>query len=653
MSKLFYPKLAATNLRKNAQTYIPYIITCVGSVAMFYIMAALARDPGLQKMEGGGELGMILNLGVWVIGIFSVVFLFYTNSFLMKRRKKEFGLFNILGMEKKHIARVIFFETLYTAAISLIAGILAGMLLARLIWLVLLRLLHLTAGFTMTFSPAAALVTLALFGAIFLLTLANALGQIHLAQPVELLRGGQVGEREPKAKWPLAALGVLALGAGYGIAQTVASPIQALNLFFIAVILVIVGTYCLFTAGSIALLKLLRKNRRYYYQTSHFTAVSGLMYRMKQNAVGLANICILSTMALVMLAVTISMYAGLDDALRTRFPRNVEISAEGYSQTENAAIRAQAEQTLAAAGIGAQNPLEYRCLSVMAQRAGDGFQPAAEGMKWQDTVSLSVFSLEDYNRLTGQSLKLGDGEALLYVNLAQYSGDSLSLFGTKYRIARKLDSFLGKNVISTDISESYYVVVKDLDSLAREAGTGKYVSMEYYFGFDVNAQDEQVITLHRQLADGLAQRYPETSVASAAEARASYYTLFGGLFFISLFLGALFIMATVLIIYYKQISEGYEDQQRFEIMQKVGMSRGEVRKSIRSQVLLMFFLPLGTAAVHVAFAFKMITKLLAAIYLTNVGLFGCCTVIVLLVFAVFYAVVYAATARVYYKMIGA
>ncbi len=338
MSKMFYQKLAVTNIKKNGKTYFPYILTCISTIAMFYIMNFISVNDGLDSMYGGRELKTILNLGTYVIGFFSVVFLFYTNSFLIKRRKKELGLYNILGMEKKHIAKLLLWETLFVAIISMILGLISGIAVSKLIFLVLLKILNFKVTMGFVISTNSIVKTVILFGSIFLLTLINNMRQIHLAKPVELLKGGQIGEKEPKTKWILTLIGILSLGAGYYIALTTEAPLAALNMFFLAAILVMIGTWSLFTAGSIALLKMLRKNKKFYYKTNHFINVSGMIYRMKQNAVGLANICILSTTVLVMLSTTVSLYIGMEDVLRTRFPRDISISAKNISKEKSEMI---------------------------------------------------------------------------------------------------------------------------------------------------------------------------------------------------------------------------------------------------------------------------------------------------------------------------
>lgn len=659
MSKLFYPKLAATNIKKNYQTYIPYILTCIGTIIMYYIMKSITLDKGLDKMPGGDSLKSILAMGSFVIGLFSLIFLFYTNSFLIKRRKKEFGLFNILGMEKRHITKIMLFETIYVLLISIIIGILGGIVLSKLMYLLLLKLLRFEVPMGYTISFKAIYYTLILFGIIFILTFINNLRQIHLAKPIELLSGGQVGEKEPKTKWLLTLIGLAALIGGYTIANTTESPLAALYMFLIAVILVIIGTYCLFTSGSIAFLKLLRKNKKYYYKTKHFTTVSGMMYRMKQNAVGLANICILSSAVLVMLSSTVSLYIGMEDVLRTRYERNILITSSDITEDYRNGVKDTTLQVLESHTIEPENILEYRYLGFAALKEGDTFTDIknVNNDLAKNIRTLYFIPLADYNALNNTEKTLENNEVILIENGEKYSNDTVTIFDNKFDIKENLNSTENLSLLR-DITESYYVIINDISQIEEiynhqlESYDKLASYYKYIYGFDINADSEETIQITKDIRTAFEGKYDSSYIESAEDSREEFFSLYGGLFFLGIFLGGLFIMATVLIIYYKQISEGYDDKARFEIMQKVGMSRSEIKKSIRSQVLTVFFLPIVTAAIHIAFAFKLITKLLALLNLTNVVLFAWCTFGTLLVFALFYAIIYGLTAKVYYKIVS-
>lgn len=658
MNKMFYQRLALTNIKKNRKTYVPYIITCICTIVMFYIMHFISVNEGLDRMSGGSSLKIILNLGTYVIGIFSVIFLFYTNSFLIKRRKKELGLYNILGMEKKHISKVLFWETIFTALISMSAGFLAGIALSKLMFLVLLKILNFQVPMGFFISTSSLIKTVILFGFIFLLNFINNVRQIHLANPVELLRGGQVGEREPKTKWVLTFIGIMALGAGYYIALTTESPLAALNMFFIAVILVMIGTYVLFTAGSIAVLKILRKNKRFYYKTNHFINVSGMIYRMKQNAVGLANICILSTCVLVMISTTVSLYVGMEDVLRTRYPRNIAISAENVSiekaQILDDMIKEQAEKN----GVSMKDIVKYRSMPlVMVQDKNSFTDIHDDSIAVNNICTLNLVPLSEYNAMENKSATLGENEILLYSYRGEISDDTINILNNKFKIKERLNNVTVDGISSAIVYNSYYIVVPDEKAiekiyLSSNEFNGSKVDLSYYYAFDTDNSSEKEIALTKAINNKMDELSIDGGCEGSEESRESFFSMYGGLFFLGIFLGALFIMATVLIIYYKQISEGYDDRGRFEIMQKVGMSKEEIKKSIGSQVLMVFFLPLVTAVIHIAFAFKVIVKLLAVLNLTNVTLFVLCTAGTILVFGVLYAIVYILTSRVYYKIVS-
>ena len=658
MRKDFYWKLAASNIRNNRRTYVPYIITCIATVAMFFIVCSLSLNSGLDQLIGGNSLTAVLGMGTWITGLFAVIFLFYTNSFLMKRRKKELGLYNILGMEKKHIARVICCETLYILLVSLVAGLALGLLLNRLLFLVLLNLLRTDIPLQFEWSEKALATTLILFGVLFFFICLNSLRQIHLAKPIELLKGGQMGEREPKAKWVLAIVGVLLLGSGYAIAVTTTNPLAALSMFFLAVILVILGTYCLFLAGSIALLKLLRKNKRYYYHPRHFTSVSGLIYRMKQNAVGLANICILSTAVLVMISSTLSLYLGMENILSTRYPRDILISYSGWKDETSTRMHAWVDATLSKEDLQAENTLEYTYLSFAALQQKDYFNTDRSAgnsiMSMENVCNLVFLSLEDYNHVTGEQAVLQDNEVLLYANGPAYEYARLRVFDESFSIKQRLNSFSGEGLADFSATASYFVVVPDKEDIERlyqkqaEVYGDMASSIETCFGFDLSADREKVLDVYHSLA----QTNDDFYLQCMQDARQNFLGTFGGLFFVGLFLGLLFIMATILIIYYKQVSEGYDDRERFAILQKVGMSRREIRRTIHSQVLVVLFLPLIVAGVHMAFAFPAVTRILRAFSMTSTGLFAACTAGVFLVFTLLYAAVYVRTARSYYKIVS-
>lgn len=657
MNNVFYPKLAANNIKKNSKTYIPYILTCIFTAAMYYIIHSLSNNEGISTLIGSDTISITLGLGNNITAIFAIIFLFYTNSFLIKRRKKEFGLFNILGMEKKHLLRVIGYETLYIALISLTLGIAIGILLDKLMYLSVLKLMGVEISLGFYISWSSILSTIILFSIIFFIIFINSLRQVHLSNPIELLRSSNFGEKEPKTKWAMAILGFVCLGLGYYIALTTKNPVAAISLFFVAVILVIVGTYLVFTAGSIAFLKVLRKNKNYYYNVKHFTSVAGMIYRMKQNAVGLANICILSTMVLVMISSTSSMMMGMEDIINERYPYDISIYSDGSDTNKNNLLVEEIENSISSEKV--EKEVAYSYLNFAGIKDKDKFitNRDSNSVVVNNINNLIFITLEDYNKVASESKVLEDGEVLLYSNRDKYEYDTINVFDKSYKIVERVDDFLGNGIISANVASSQFIVVKDMGELdylyrAQKDTFGENASeIEFMYGIDLKVDDNEKEVIYNNIIDTLNNKGFDFIGETKAGSRSSFLSLYGGLFFIGIFLGALFIMATILIIYYKQISEGYDDKERFEIMQKVGMSNEEVQGAIRSQVLTVFFLPLITAGIHISFAFPFILKILSMLNLTNTKLFILCTVVSFIIFTLIYSIIYILTARVYYKIV--
>ncbi len=667
MNRLFYARLAIGNLRKNAGLYLPYVLAAVGIGAMYYIMGAITRDEGIKQMRGADQLFMILSLGCGVIAIFTVIFLFYTNSFLMKRRKKEFGLFNILGMEKRHIGRMMFWEILMVAFVSIIGGIVVGIVLNKLVVLALMRLLQFDVPFGFHISRGAIASVVILFAGIFIATLIYNLFQVQKASPIELLRSGNQGEREPKTRWILALVGVLALGAGYAIAIVVESPVDALMMFFLAVLLVILGTYCLFTAGSIVVLKMLRRNKNYYYKTSHFTSVSGMIYRMKQNAVGLSNICILSTMVLVMLAGSFSLYMGKDVSLHNRYPKEIMINGYGMTKEGRNMMQECAVQGAKDTGVAVEELSNCTSLSFAGYKDGEDIHVEA----WQEgaatpegeLIMLEWLTLEEYQQFADQVPELAEDEVLVYTAHGEHGDSQYRLGEQTFRIKEYLPEMHLDDMQVEIVYDMYFIVVRDeavmqkINEFQKSVYGERASDIETVVAMDIGGEEEQEIACKQRIAQLMTERNPDSQqgsvrVESRSERSNEDMVIFGGFLFLGIFLGFVFLMATTMIIYYKQVSEGYEDKARFEIMQKVGMNKKEVRASIRSQIIKVFFLPLFMACIHLAAAFPMMNRLLMLFGMVNMKLFAICTVATVAVFAVIYAIVYSITARTYYKIVG-
>lgn len=654
LSSSIYGKLAVTNLKKNRKSYVPYIFTCVVTIAMFYIMHALVYNKGIRQMPGADSIGIILSYGTAVVGIFAVIFLFYTNSFLMKQRKKEIGLYNVLGLGKWHIAKMLVCEMVIVAAVSLILGLGGGILLNKLIFLFLLKMLHFDTALEFSIEVNAISGTVALFAVIFVASLLFNLLQIKLANPIELLRGGNQGEKEPKTKVVMTIVGVIALGGGYYIAQTTESVLASLGMFFIAVILVIVGTYALFTAGSIALLKLLKKNKKFYYNTKHFTAVSGMLYRMKQNAVGLANICILSTMVLVMVSTTVALYVGMEDVLKTRFPHELTLSGVDLTEEEKADVDRVLADAMEQHGLTYQTDRKYEATPFAVNRVRNEFRLYEEQamiVNEGSFGSLYLMTQDAYNKLEQKNIQLSENEVLLYSAKSKNKPSEIVLDGTTYQVRKNLKD-MNVDKESYMMIDLYYMVLPNQETIDHlEQLYAENMGTRSYWNMDFQESKEKQLPALREIDAEVEQMDLPVMVECRELERDGMYSFYGSFLFLGIFLGLLFLMAMVLIIYYKQISEGYDDKERFAIMQKVGMSKKEVKQTIRSQVMTVFFLPLVAAIIHIAVAFKIITKLLALMNLTNVPLFTTSTIITVIVFAVFYAIVFAITAKEYYRIV--
>ena len=660
-----YTKLAITNIKNNRQFYFPYLLTGIITVAMFYIMCALESNPGIQSMPGAKDLGLILRLGIGVIGIFAVIFLFYTNSFIIKRRKKELGIYNILGMEKRHIAKILSKEAFFTAIIAIGGGLVTGVLFHKLACMLLYRMIGFNGGITFSFSKKGVMITAILFAIVYLLTYIYDLFQVQLANPIELLQSGNKGEREPKTKAIMAVLGVLCLGAGYFIAITTKNPIKALTLFFVAVILVIIGTYLLFTAGSIALLKILRRNKGYYYQTKHFTSVSGMIYRMKQNAVGLANICILSTMVLVAVSTTVSLYVGVEDIMKERYPNEINIRA--YYDTGAPAedsIAPIVEKSVKESGRKIRHEEDYLELYFAAIKDQGQYSLDKEKVKTAgDRVSgFVVLTREDCKKKYNEEIpELAENEVALFT-IKKTDMDTLVLENRSYHVKeiKQFENTEDFETIADMMDEYYYVIVNDVQDMERLWQLQKDIyqenssSISRQVRLDIDGDSEQKKECFENIKTALGPEQAKARILidSRQSSLDEFYQIYGGFLFLGLFLGILFLMITVLIIFYKQISEGYDDKERFSIMEKVGMSNDEVKATIRSQVRTVFFLPILMAAIHVGMAFPMIKRLLSLFGLSNTALFTGCMAGTILVFTLIYLLVFLKTSKTYYKIVG-
>lgn len=674
MRGTFYFKLAATGISKNRKMYFPYLLTCICMVMMYYIVAFLCRSSTLQNMRGGDAVQQMLSLGVGVIGVFSVIFLYYTNSFLIRRRQREFGLYYVLGMGKRNLVKIMICETLLTAVVSIAGGLVLGILFSKLGELVITKLLGADISFDMQIDPRAIMSTLVLFVIIFALIMLRMLVFLWRSRPVEMLRSDKVGEKPPKGNWFFALAGIVLLGAAYYLAVTIEDPITALMWFFVAVIMVIVATYLLFIAGSVTFGRLLQKNKRYYYRTNHFVSLSSMIYRMKRNGAGLASICILSTMVLVMVSGVMCLWLGMEDMLHVRYPR--EITAEIYTEDKERAdqVKAIMEQVVEEHGAEKENVIAYTMLETSAFQKEDQILFDTSSMNQfsiQDTGSMReiyVITIDGYNRLKGKNETLAEDEVMISMpkNEKTYSYDTITVEGgSTWKVKSTLNKFSLYGADAATMIPSMYIFVPDQNAMKEiYAAQAEYYQdaaseIEQYYGFDLNCPSEEQIEITGEMFDRFAQAQNENpdfagriSLEGRELERSWFLGMYGGLFFLGIILGIVFIAGMVIIIYYKQISEGYEDQDRFDILMKIGMTRKEVRRSVNSQVLTVFFLPLIAAGLHTGFAFPIIRRILNLLGFVNTALLIEVTVSCYIVFALFYIIIYLLTSKSYLTIVG-
>lgn len=670
MGKLYF-KLAKTNLSNNKPFYIPYIISSIITVAMLYMMSFLSDNKGLNKIMGADSLATIFRLGVGIIVIFSYIFLFYTNSFIIKRRKKEIGVYNILGMQKRHLSKVLFVETIYSAIISLVCGIIVGIVFSKFILMVLYGIIgiHKTVEFFVNIHGI--ILCVVSFGILFLLTFLYNFMQIKLANPIELLRGTNVGEREPKTKIFMTIVGVVCLAIAYYIAITTENPLNVLTLFFVAVLLVIIGTFALFTAGSIALLKLLRNNKKFYYNKRHFMAVSGMLYRMKQNAAGLASICILSTMVLVVISTTVSMYVGIQDELMARYPNDVCVTVDYNSVIDKSSeIEKAIFDEIDSAEV--KNKKAFSYLSVFVGQKGDNFTTDKEHLSYQNSYLFYILSKDDFikrdNSFKDKIGNISKGEAVVVLN-KKYDKKDIKIFGKNYKVNKSFEHMEDNDLYMISTLNGLGYIILDNDESVQELydmqekmlGKGaNYYTNKIRFDFK-SGNKKQKAAAYKKIDNAVKKYFKENKndkkeissywVESRQENEQNFYLLYGGLFFLGIFLGTMFLIVTVMIIFYKQITEGYDDRERYQILEKVGMSSREVKDTIKSQIRIVFVLPIFAAAVHVTAAFPMVNRILKMLNLNNEKLFAGCLAATIIVFAVIYYLVFKVTSRAYYKIV--
>ena len=665
----FYSKFALNNLVKNKRFIIPYVLSAIFTIMSFYILSSLAFGDNLDKLPNGIEATkQVLSFGIIVIALFSVIFLFYTYSFLVKRRVKEFGLYSVLGMTKKQIAKILVLETIFIAVTTIVLGIGLGIIFDKLMLLVLLKLFSAGVSFGFSITPIAIVFSVLLFGGIYFLLLLYTVIKIARLRIVALLKDENKGEKEPKSRWILAIIGLALIGYGYYTAQTVQNPIKALLVFFYAVIAVIIGTYLVFMAVSITVLKIMKNNKNFYYKPKNFISVSGLLYRMKRNAVGLANICILSTMVLVTMGSTSALYAGMEKSYNERFPRQLMIAGYNSTSEKLKEIENNAKLSAKEAGTEVEDMVSYNSLPMVGRLVEDKFNFESNvGVDLSNVKMIVVLQLKDYNKFANKNKTLESNEILLHIDKkGDYNYNSISLNGSDYKIKEKLSEFPGTIGSATaNIMDTYYAVVKDekeatklatkLAELSSKELEKRGISiqtgtptLQNYVAFNIKdtTKEAKVIESFKKL-----EKQSGIEIEGKEENKLTFRGVFASFLFIGVFISFIFVISQVVIMYYKQISEGYEDKGNFEIMRKVGITDKQIKQSIRSQVLLIFFSPLIIATLHTIVAYPFIEKILRLFLITDNSIFLQALAVTIVVFAIFYLIVYAITSKIYYRII--
>ncbi|MCM3611862.1 ABC transporter permease [Planococcus sp. MERTA32b] len=659
MNNRFFSSLALRNIKSNKQLYIPFLLSSTAIIAMFFLMVSLMTNRFVQ--ERSSSLPTLFMIGVIVIGIFSVIFILYTNSFLIKRRKKEIGLYGILGLEKKHVAKILFFESVFSSLLSIAAGLLTGLLFGRLVFMLLNFMLRMPNDIAYTTSLISVGATVALFVLIFVITLLYNISQFTFANPIKLLKGKQEGEKEPKGSLILFILSLILLGWGYGISITIPDPLAAIEKFFLAVLLVIIGTYLLFISGSIFILKALKNNKRIYYRPGAFISISGMLYRMKQNAVGLANICILASMVIIAVSTTIAIYMGSEETLEGRYPYEHNLKLFGdmddVAEINNRFFEAQDEvlSLTEESGLEVEAMESYRYESLFGNLQEDRFVFEETTVRNELPVLMMVIPLEDFNGMADENYSLEEDEALFYHSTKTYENDELALGNKNYRLT-EIDNEFSEDMALT---ESIALVVPDeshlLDIRAdfmEQFPDANYVTIDAEIGWDTEGAEEQEKALIEQLENEYSFNSGKDGLYDSRDTqREEWYSINGGFLFLGIFLGLLFTLGTLLITYFKQVSEGFDDRGKFQIMQKVGLDEDMIKESTRSQIVWMFLLPIVIATIHVSFAYPIVRKLLMIFGVTNDMTWLLTFIAVVIAFAAIYWMIYRVTSRVYYSIV--
>lgn len=648
----FYIRLAFSNVTKNKPVYFPYFLTSVLSVMIFFVMASIQGQSIIATLPGSYIFVQFLKVGVVITGLFAGVFLLYTDQLLIRQRKKELGLYNIFGLEKKHIARVLCYESLLLTVVGLLIGITLGVCLGKVFFLVLLKLFHLDSGLAFHFVKSAFMQTIICFAVIGLLILLYNLISVGKAKPVELLYAANKGDTYHSVGLK-AILGGVCLAGAYALILTIPSPIDVIGRIMPIAVLILAGTLFFFSSCSVVLLQALKRNDKYYYSPKNFISVSGLIHRLKQNARGLSNICVLSTVVMIIATTTLSLYVGQREMISFRFPMENKISVGATAEEQNTLlqlVRLTADQY----GMIVENEVSYhvtRISGVYKNNVFSVYEP--ENDSANDTCGIYLITLEDYNHIEGTTEQLESDEVLVFSTSRDLALSEIRFDRLEYKVKAELSQLAiqNKSVIS---SETYYYFVcstqEDIENILSELSPAENrFSQAYSMMFDTSG--DQKVDFNAALQNQITSTFDEVTFENAEAARQRNTYTYGGFLFIGLLLSILFMIFLTLVIYYKQITEGYSDRYNFEVMQKVGLDRKEVSDIVHKEIRTMFFFPLLVAIIHLAVSLYAIAMLLATLGLTNILVLLLCAGAVSLLFVLIYVVMYFSTARVYCKIV--
>lgn len=665
MNSSFYSKIAYKNLKTNGRMTFPFIISSIIVTALFYIMQSIASKD-FNGFQGASAVKQVLSFGIVIMTIFIVIFMFYTYSFITKKRTKELGIYSVLGMTKGQIAKIIALEIIFISFMSTTIGLVLGVAFDKLAYLFLIKLMDGEINFGFDVSIKAIVITSITFGSIYVLILLSSIFKVYRLNIISLLKDASVGEKEPKSRWFLAIIGLILIGYGYYISITIDSPLKALTNFFYAVLSVIIGTYLIFIACSIFVLKILKNNKNYYYKTKHFISVSSMLYRMKRNAVGLANICILATMILVTMGSTTTLYVGKEQLSEKLFPRDIIIETLRPTEEEHNKLNSEFKKFLDEYNVETSDSLSFLNYNMLVDKKGNDEVKIKDDIEFSSldtSANVNIVTLEEYNKNFKKNLTLKEDE-ILFKDNKQNSRETFTINNNKFKVKEiiKADENIAKG--ESDVTDSYYVVVKDIDVINKIYPKEKDTAIvRSTYMFNVKQSDISGNDLNKkigELVDKINNREllindEKTEVFVLYTSREEGVKVIKGLFanflFIGIFISLVFLISQIVIMYYKQISEGYDDKRSFAIMQKVGLEDREIKQSIKSQILMVFFSPLVVALIHVIVSYPFIEKLLKLFELNNRELFLGTMLITFAIFVVFYGIVYVLTSRVYYKII--